>query len=357
MGDKSKIEWTEATWTPIRARATTLQRDGTWKERIGWHCTHASPGCVNCYAEGINVRLGTGLKFLPANLYDPARHSVAEGKAELFLDERTLLAPLRWKRGRMIFVCSMTDLFADFVPDDWIDKVFAVMALCPQHTFQVLTKRSKRMRNYLEGLTMNRLRDAVQPGGWPVTRHESDAWLDPCASPEHRALYRAKFTTLPLPNVWIGVSAENQRRFDERWADLRETPAAVTFVSMEPLLGPIFFRPAKPDWVIVGGESGAAARPMHPDWARSLRDQCAAAGVPFFFKQWGEFAPAFDLALRPLRHYPWRGEDQTAVANGTATAEQATKRVGKRAAGRLLDGREHIDMPVWAAAPQPELLP
>src|SRR5712671_7902670 len=129
MGDKSAIEWTDATWTPIRAR----NHRGT-----GWHCEHVSDGCRNCYAEGFNRRLGTGLDFKPGyRLYN-----------EIFLDEKMLTLPLRWKKPRMIFVCSMTDLFADFVRDEWIDRMFAVMALCPQHRFQVLTKRAKRMREY-----------------------------------------------------------------------------------------------------------------------------------------------------------------------------------------------------------------
>src|SRR5258708_16196189 len=126
MADRSAIEWTDATWTPIRART----------DNVGWHCEHVSEGCRNCYAEGINRRLGTGLSFKPAL------------KPALFLDEKMLLAPLKWKKPRTIFVCSMTDLFADFVRDEWIDRMFAVMALCPQHRFQVLTKRAQRMREY-----------------------------------------------------------------------------------------------------------------------------------------------------------------------------------------------------------------
>ena len=123
MGAKSAIEWTDASWSSIRARNLAT-------DKIGWHCEHASDGCKFCYAEGINKRLGTGLAFKPGHLTGPMAH------LEIFLDEKMLLAPLRWKRPRMIFVCSMTDAFADFVKDEWLDRMFAVMALCPQHTFR-----------------------------------------------------------------------------------------------------------------------------------------------------------------------------------------------------------------------------
>ena len=152
MSDGTKIEWTDATWTPIRARAFVLQSDGSGKERIGWHCEHASDGCKNCYAEGMNLRLGTGFDYKPGHLKHTTRHGDPRGDVTIFLDEKMLQVPLRWKKPRKIFVCSMTDLFADFVTDEMIDKVFAVMALCPQHTFQVLTKRSSRMRRYIESI-------------------------------------------------------------------------------------------------------------------------------------------------------------------------------------------------------------
>src|ERR1043166_3823667 len=131
MAANSKIEWTDASWTPIRARNLKTGK-------IGWHCEHVTSGCEFCYAENMNKRLGTGLSFKPGHRKD----------IQIFLDETMLLAPLRWKKPRMIFVCSMTDAFADFVKDEWLDKMFAVMALCPQHTFQVLTKRPERMREW-----------------------------------------------------------------------------------------------------------------------------------------------------------------------------------------------------------------
>lgn len=288
MGAKTGIEWTGATWTPIRARHRTTGK-------IGWHCVHASPGCKFCYSEGINHRLGTGLAFRPDQAAD----------IEIFLDEQMLLAPLRWRRPRMIFVCSMTDLFADFVRDEWIDAVFAVMALCPQHTFQVLTKRSARMRRYCQQPSDGLFRavDRLHPA------HDGDGAL-------------VTLPAWPLPNVWKGGSVEDQPRADERIPHLLATPAAVRFLSCEPLLGPLRLAsepcemegvnwlegyagsdPPIPriDWLICGGESGPHARPMHPDWARGLRDQCVAAGVPFFMKQMTKRAPIpDDLMIREM---------------------------------------------------------
>ncbi|MBN8972943.1 MAG: phage Gp37/Gp68 family protein [Rhizobiales bacterium] len=386
MSDKSAIEWTDATWTPIRARN---RKTG----KVGWYCEHATPGCVNCYAESFNARLGTGLPFKPGHRDD----------VELLLDEKMLLAPLRWKRPRMVFVCSMTDLFADFVPDAWIDRIFAVMALAPQHTFQVLTKRAERMRTYLSdrlrGSFVTAAALAMTPGrDWEKT----PAWNMPW----------------PLPNVWLGVSAEDQRRADERIPHLLATSAAVRFISAEPLLGPIdltrvgtldsvcaampgvverenrgrpvsgpgsicgvqidaigaaassitFFQTpdhmggftaASPrswpclDWVVVGGESGRGARTMHPQWARSLRDQCEDAGVAFFFKQWGECVPA-ELIAGDKRDEPWRRPQNGAGEAWSFTEYGAPRetwpqvrfwRVGKKAAGRLLDGVEYNGMP------------
>ena len=170
MGENSKIEWTDSTWNPIRARNLATGK-------VGWHCEHMSEACRFCYAEGINRRLGTGLDFKPGHRAD----------IEIFLDEQMLLAPLRWKKPRRIFVNSMTDTFAEFVKDEWLDRMFAVMVLCPQHTFQVLTKRPERMRSYVIHLAV---------GGWP------------------------------LKNIWLGVSAEDQATADERIPLLLQTPAA-----------------------------------------------------------------------------------------------------------------------------------
>jgi protein gp37 len=310
MADRSKIEWTDASWTPIRARrksASAQVGDRGWRSalpggKLGWHCEHVTAGCENCYAERMNKRLGTGLPFKPGHRKD----------VDIFLDDEMLTAPLRWRKPRMIFVCSMSDLFADFVKDEWIDRVFAVMALAPQHTFQVLTKRAERMREYVS----DRLR--------PSFISAKGLSMVPGAEIEKSPAWNMRW---PLSNVWLGVSCERQPEWDERKEHLRATPAAVHFASFEPLLGSIIERRPLSDyiqWAIVGGESGPDARPMHPDWARALRDQCAASGVPFFFKQWGEHA---------LR---WLGDRSDGME---------MERVGKKAAGRLLDGVEHNGMP------------
>lgn len=374
MADTSSIEWTDATWTPVRARFFEIQNDGSGKERIGWHCEHVSEGCRNCYAERMNRRLGTGVDFKPGELFREERKGYHNGEVKLFLDDNMLTAPLRWKKPRMIFVCSMTDLFADFVPDAWIDRVFAVMALSPQHTFQVLTKRAARMREYLDrawdrreqlGALMAEIGGLDREGWYAPESDGRRGWAGIC---------------LPLPNVWLGVSAERQQEADERIPDLLATPAAIRFVSLEPLLGPIdlknldhtgdcrreqkhgidvlwktTLRP-RLDWVIVGGESGPDARPMHPDWARALRDQCAAAGTAFFFKQWGGWAPARDFALvpsdRPVSVLPdgrVREWDAEFPASRLVHPDMAMMlAVGKKRAGRLLDGVEHNVMPEHA---------
>jgi protein gp37 len=297
MGAKSNIEWTDASWTPIRAR--NLQTG-----KVGWHCEHATTGCEFCYAEGLNKRLGTGLPFKPGHRKD----------IEIFLDEDMLTRPLRWKKPRMIFVCSMTDLFADFVKDEWIDQIFAAMALSSRHTFQVLTKRPERMLDYVGGWFERMSRSQA------VFNHPAGARLIP-------QLFDWSCLPAILPNAWLGVSCERQQEADERIPLLLQTPAAIRFVSAEPLLGPIdltaiqyerdhwldviesrqwperFALGRGLDWVIAGGESGPKARPMHPQWARDLRDQCNAAGVPFFFKQWGGRSPK--AAGRALDETEW----------------------------------------------------
>lgn len=273
MADNTGIEWADATWNPTTG------------------CTKVSAGCDNCYAETLAERF----RGTPGHYF--------EHGFDLQMRPDKLDQPLRWKRPRRIFVNSMSDLFHDQVPDWYIATVFAVMALAPQHTFQVLTKRHARMRSLLTSKTRYNEQGGYVPG--------FDAMVRNAAANMRNNARRADWpdvdkTPWPLPNVWLGVSAE-----DQRWADIRipvllDTPAAVRFVSAEPLLGPIDLRCGNADystcgsngacdmsmikgldWVIVGGESGRAARPMHPDWARSLRDQCATAGVPFFMKQAG----------------------------------------------------------------------
>lgn len=348
MAEHSKIEWTDATWNPVTG------------------CAIVSPGCTNCYA----MRLaGTRLKHHPSRagltVDSKARGGEAEGRAgkkghpvwngQVRLNEGWLDQPLRWKRPRRIFVCAHGDLFAEGVPDEWIDRVFAVMALAPQHIFQVLTKRASRMRKYMtEHDARQRARkDAVEVAGMNMVMEG--------------IVPHAKATTWPLPNVWLGVSAERQQEADERIPELLATPAAIRFVSAEPLLGPIEFQDiddgvdslrrrsgSRLDWIIVGGESGDGARPMHPAWARSIRDQCAAAGVPFFFKQWGNWISVYDRDRddpdwrRVPRPGDWSRKRWLNLAGGQGfhgDALNMMRNVGKRTAGRLLDGVEHNAFP------------
>lgn len=249
----TKIEWTDETWNPVTG------------------CTKVSEGCRNCYADRMSKRLKAMGQRRYANGFDVTLHAYA-------LEE-----PLGWRKPRKVFVCSMSDLFHRDVPDDYIDRVFAVTALCPQHVFQVLTKRPERMADYLScnGWKIGKggpLRDRIEMEAkriWPGWRDTLDYVHGPW----------------PLPNLWVGTSCEDQATADERIPHLVHCQAAMRFLSLEPLLGPIDvgFEHCGPDknihWVIVGGESGPHARPMNLDWVRSIRDQCRVAGVPVFVKQ------------------------------------------------------------------------
>ncbi len=415
MADTTKIEWTDATWNIING------------------CSVYTPGCTNCYAM---LLAGTRLANHPSRV-DLTTLSKAgpvwNGTVRLY--EPWLTLPLEWARPRDIFVCAHGDLFHDAVTDEMLDRVFAVIALCAvegrKHRFQVLTKRSGNMRRYIGRLAARAhaiAEAAVYPHNRPMETGSAIVEL----------LERG-----PLPNVWLGVSTEDQKRADERIPDLLATPAAVRWISAEPLLGPLnlepWLAPEKTcqgcddgegfgnrcasdrtprdeqcpwkravqiveehgpfnadglpstitcdvitlDWVVVGGESGRGARPMHPAWARALRDQCAAAGVPFLFKQWGEWAPvcAVDLdALDEQLYHPRPARDPEAIrrckvdqlvmqASGRVfrldqrsgiSGEDPAKgdfaflagagamtfmAIGKRRAGRLLDGIQHDGAP------------
>lgn len=222
MAEHSAIEWTNATWNPVTG------------------CTKISPGCDHCYAERFSERF----RGVPGHPF--------ENGFDLMPRPERLEQPLKWRRPKMIFVNSMSDIFHKGVPRDFIDRVFDTMEEAKWHTFQVLTKRSSLMRNYIN------LR------------------------------YRGE----PLPDhIWLGVSVEDGKR-KSRICHLQETNASVRFLSVEPLIGPV----GKLDlsgihWVIVGGESGPGYRPMDINWAREVRDQCRAAKVDFFFKQWGGIRP------------------------------------------------------------------
>lgn len=294
MGDRSKIEWTDASWNPIRARNKATGK-------VGHFCEKLSAGCKHCYAARMQPRFGNPIQYGPQDM----------DKVELFLDEDVQLQPLRWKRPRMVFVCSMTDLFGAWVPQEWIDRIWAVMALCPQHTFQVLTKRAEGMAEYLNWVDVR--------GDEHGAHDRVDRWGQQANLLEGKPMNTPRFIFNPLPNVWLGVSVEDQATADARIPHLLRCPAAVRWLSVEPMLGPVDLWPVMTEhmeyrrihenacfrdlstpawaihWVVCGGESGPKARPMHPDWARSLRDQCAAAGVEFFFKQWGVWQPGSAL--------------------------------------------------------------
>ena len=241
MSENSAIEWTDATWNPVRG------------------CVKVSPGCANCYAETFAERF-RGVKG----------HAYEQG-FDLRLVPEKLTEPLKWKKPRRVFVNSMSDLFQDGVPDSYIDQVFAVMALCSRHTFQVLTKRSIRMQHYVVGLSRSsaRIEAAALKLGYSLR------WKGLSLCP------------WPLPNVWLGVSVENQA-FLYRIDALKDTPAIVRFVSFEPLLedlGRVLLDGIQ--WAIVGGESGHGSRPFNIQWGRSLVEQCKDARVPVFVKQLG----------------------------------------------------------------------
>jgi len=268
---KTAIEWAEFSWNPIRAR---IPRAAFEVAKVGWYCEHVSEGCRNCYAESFNKRMGTGFPYKPGFF----------NRVDIIIDEQCLAQPMKWKRKKRVFVCSMSDLFGVWVTNAMIDRIFATMAICQQHTFQVLTKRPDRMLDYMASPDAEA---RVKLLAFEAMCEAQNIDVPP--------------PTWPLPNVWLGVSAEDQETANERIALLVKTPARVRWVSAEPLLGPIDLEAsgavtrqtpgAEPagciDWLVAGGESGRSARPMHPDWARSLRDQCKAAGIDFFMKQMG----------------------------------------------------------------------
>ncbi|MDD5249680.1 MAG: phage Gp37/Gp68 family protein [Rhodocyclaceae bacterium] len=347
MSDKTGIFWTDATWNPVTG------------------CQKVSSGCKYCYAERDWARLAANPKtrYYGRDFTDVQWH----------LD--VLDQPLRWMKPRRIFVCSMSDLFHEAVPDLVIADVFAVMAAARRHTFQVLTKRPQRAADLMNAKHfLEKVEEAL-------ALHSDDALV------------------WPLPNVEFGVTTENQDAANERVGLLQMIPAAVRWVSVEPLLGAIDFRwlPVEAcaseccgmqrlngltgaaicdlsgqvfdrgpriDWIVAAGESGPKARPMHPDWVRGLRDQCATASVPFLFKQWGEWVPrsacyhTFEdgtscadrdpecKLLGPVVRLTKLGNDGSQLKNSGEGDSVYLQRIGKKAAGRLLDGREWNEYPV-----------
>lgn len=329
MADTS-IEWAEKVWNPT----------------VG--CEKVSQGCKNCYAERMAKRLAAMGNLDYQEVVTPSYHRW-NGHVRC-LPER-LDEPLKWKKPKRVFVDSMSDLFHPEVPDEFIMKVWGTMYGADRHTFIILTKRPRRMCEWVSKLTA-----------------ECDAMNQKAGE---------TIIDSPLFNVWLGVSVEDQKTADERIPWLLQTPAAVRLVSVEPMLEAVDLRNIKPaeyqhrqidslhgvtiyensingaafndrpklDWVICGGESGPNARPMHPDWVRSLGDQCVSANTPFFFKQWGEWAATnLDNIIenKPNRHdgknyahFSWPG-----------WKEQWMARVGKKRAGNILDGQ------VWDQYPK-----
>ena len=360
----TKIEWADETWGIITG------------------CTKVSDGCAHCYAERMSKRLAGRCGYPKDEPFKVTLHP------------EKLAEPLKWKKPRKIFVNSMSDLFHEDVPDEFIARVWWVMGQCAGyldpsryrgHTFMILTKRPKRMKDWLDGW-----RDQETRKRWIESFGEMFDWMS-----------GPRYWPDVLPNVWLGVSVENQVAADERIPLLLQASAAVRFISAEPLLSEINISrylkwpvckcwcpdgdPNKygkyhwekqslvsADWVgidrvIVGGESGPGARPMHPDWVRSLRDQCQAAGTKFFFKQWGEWIVPEDGAVAcRVCGCTWHnacndgcywvepGLCGKCVGKPIPTFRAVKfRRVGKKKAGRELDGRTWDEMPEIGVEVQP----
>ncbi len=335
---KTKIAWAEAVWNPT----------------IG--CTRVSEGCRNCYAE----RMAARLEMMHKPEYGGLLTSAGRWNGEVKLLDERLGQPLRWKKPRRIFVDSMSDLFHEAVPFEFIDKVFGVMGRSQQHRFMILTKRPHRMLEYFQTTGLYR-----RILGWAFNIDGS------------MALSNAQIgngisnpVSFPWENVWLGISAEDQKTWDQRYPILLRIPAALRFASLEPLLNRIDMGLGEcpvcggcgetaghysmedgmdtcdacggsgrttdtVDWVICGGESGPEARATHPEWVRSIRDQCQDAGVPFFFKQWGEWFPKQEP--QPLSSMAARGK--------VPIEGNISVRLGKRQAGNLLDGQKWEEYP------------
>ena len=349
----TKVEWTYRpgtkgeTWNPLRSYD---KRNG----KRGWFCVHVSEGCRNCYAEAMNGWRGNG-----------ALYRAPERKHQtIILDEKTLVQPLRWRKPRTAFVCSMTDLFGEFHPRPLIDQIIAVMVEARSHTFMVLTKRPKRMAEYLADPNLAaRLRKIVAIRRGPI--------------------YARHFVNLPPQNIWFGFSAENVQTFCDRWGAL--DPIAWTgwrlWCSAEPLLGPIGMLEAlQPkivcdgcegrfhgyegdrcrrcdgtyrsmpglSWVVTGYESGKFARPGHPSWEKSIRTQCHESEVAYFFKQWGSWSPAetrdrrFELISRAGSLYDPRQPEQW---HDPTMAKMYWQGASPKSGGHLIDGKEYRAWP------------
>ncbi|THU34227.1 phage Gp37/Gp68 family protein [Niastella caeni] len=359
----SKIEWTNRTWNPV----------------VG--CSKVSAGCKNCYA----IRMAWRLQHIPnsKDKYAGTVEKTAGGQlnwtGKVNIIEKEFVKPFTWRKPSMVFVNSESDLFHESVPFQVIRSLFGVMSVCKEHTFQILTKRPQRMLDFFEWLKLMDPEWQDDPANYAYdlcveygietgcgSAFETDAW--------------------PLKNVWLGVSVEDQNTANERIPLLMQIPAEVRFLSCEPLLSTINFTlkykigpsnhwtenydvllgnkysydlgskviATKIDWVIAGGESGKDARPLHPEWVRSIRNQCKTAGTPFFFKQWGEWKPyedgdlsTFDTGTFVDKPGEW-GDHPVGTFTCIHGINWGTpmSRVGKKKAGRSLDGRQWNEFPL-----------
>lgn len=324
MGDKSKIEWTDATWNPVTG------------------CTKVSQGCKYCYAE----------RQFPRVYKKDMRQFT-----DVMCHPERLVHPIRWKNPRKIFVNSMSDLFHEDVPFQFIASVFAIMGVTTRHTYQILTKRPKRMLEFFEW-AHEEIPAYVYADEKIFDHFPNDIEWKPLRG--NHGGYDNCGPAYPYENVWIGVSVEDQETANERIPLLLQAPAAVRWISAEPLLGPIDLYEAgmKLDgklnhftgeraflkWVVVGGESGPKARPMHPQWVKDIRDQCVTADIPFLFKQWGQWVPVDLTTSNGITDWMIvdKAGDIDIPDNRTPRedlGEIAMWNTSKKKAGRLLDGK------------------
>lgn len=378
--NRTTIEWTDWTVNPIKLELPNGRRVNA--------CAKVSAGCAHCYAESITQRWWPKEETAAGRGFPGYRLPLfARGKVVLIDEELQALRRLdaRIATGRAdasenkVFWGDMTDLFGDWVPFAMLDRCVAVMWLTPNLIHQVLTKRPERMAKYF-----NR-REFAQDLTRALLALQQERYSKPVRPFDSALAYvqrELRDAGGVLPNVWLGTSVEDQKAADQRIPDLLQCPAAVRFLSCEPLLGAVDINNPQPwgdhgklyplglskgrsriHWVIAGGESGPGARPMHPDWVRGLRDQCQAAGVPFFFKQWGAWVPAtrehgitghvMPETGEKATWIGWDGRTQNPSSDGLTEPVMAIARVGKKAAGRELDGRSWDELQLHGAGGEP----
>lgn len=366
----TKIEWTNESWNPI----------------IG--CDKISPGCKECYAEKMAGRLSNigstsyYINVVKHEMQSDNPNFIEKGlpkwNGKTHFVKSALTKPLHWAKPQMIFVCSMGDLFHESVDIFTVAKIFAIMFLAKQHTFQVLTKRPERAKMYLRD-------KAFLDIYWKYCNQLHNEFIKPLESELYN--FSELMHEWPLSNVWFGTSTENQEQAEKRIPILLQIPAAIRFVSCEPLLGPIDlgdiayndiggeshinslycdipneddeqFNGATLDWVIAGGESGPKAKPMHPNWIYSLLDQCTASKTPFFFKQWGEWKDGSNypkknniIVLNNGEYSNWDNDEWKKLSKKYSSDQwnkldaKVMSRVGKKKAGCLLDEKEYKQFP------------